>query len=157
MASIVETIFDAVKDHVMDNIKPILKETERDSGDSLTLPMFKQVFRGDTDIMSIKQFPSLLMRYGQVEITNETTGSDLMTIPITFWVMTNGSKLEDLQRKLERYAWCLKELFDEDRTLGGIAVESMVTGISFSPVFSGQQSSQMSFIDTEIQVLVTRT
>lgn len=156
MSAIIETVVDRVKTYIEDNLPEYLTDMESSEEDHLKLPMFGDIFIGDHDISSIDSYPSLLFRYGQVGITQETTTEDLFTFNLSFWIVHSDTSYENMQRTLFRYAHCFKAIFDIDRSLGGIATESNITGISFSPVFSGSQSTQMCFIDSVILVQVNR-
>ena len=156
MASTIETVIDGIKDYISNNIGDYLDDEERSSSDHLRLPDFVNIYVGDHELSAIDSFPALLFRYGQIDITEETTQQDLFTFNLTFWIAVSDSSYENMQRRLFRYSHCFKKIFDDDRTLGDIADESRITGISYSPVMNPGQGMQLCFIDTEIFVLVTR-
>lgn len=156
MASVVETVIDGIKDYIEDNIGDYLDDEQKTSADQLRLPDFVNIYIGDHELSSIDSFPTLMFRYGDIEITEETTQQDLYTFNLTFWIALSDSSYENMQRRLFRYTHCIKEIFDDDRTLNGIAVESRITNISYSPVMNPSQGLQLGFIDAQIFVLVTR-
>lgn len=156
MASIIELVVDSIKEYIEDHLPEYLTDEESSNSDHLKLPMFGDIFIGDHDIASIDSFPCLLFRYNQIGITQETTTQDLYTFNISFWIAHSDTSYENMQRTLFRYTHCFKAIFDNDRTLGGIATESNITGISYSPVFSGSQGMQMAYIDSVILVQVNR-
>jgi len=156
MASAIEIVIDGIKDYIEDNIGDYLDEEEKTASDHLRLPNFVNIYLGDHELSAIDAFPTLMFRYGEIEINEETTQQDLYTFNLTFWIALSDSNYEIMQRRLFRYTHCMKKIFDDDRTLNGLAAESRIVNISYSPVLSPSQSMQLGFIDAEIFVLVTR-
>ena len=92
------------------------------------------------DILGLKIYPTLMMEYGRIAVTRETTSSDRYLIPITLYSISMGGDTEALQRKSERYVWALKQMFETDDTLGGLVDDVDIQGFEFSPSLKRQNT-----------------
>jgi len=126
-----------LRDFIQGNLQSYLDVQE--DGDNIGVPMFKQILRSSVlDILALKQYPTLMFEYGRVEVNRETQSSDRYQLPITFYAISKGTNPEELQKKSERYVWALKEMFDNNETLGDLVDTVIIEGYEFSPALSRQ-------------------
>ena len=152
----IEVIYNGIKDFIEDNLTPYLEEQEIDN---VKVPMFKQVLRSSIfDILGLKHYPTLMMEYGRVIVERETTNSDRYQLPVTFYSISSGSNAEKLQKKSERYAWALKNMFEDNYTVGGLVDRADITGYEFSSSIKKQTTFvHFSLIYVSFDVLIRRT
>ena len=152
----IEEIYDGTKDFIEEYLQAYLDTQEDD--DNIAVPMFKQILRSSVlDILGLPVYPTLMMEYGRVEVERETTSSDRYRLPITFYAISKGSNPEVLRKKRERYVWAMKQMFDENDTMGGIVDTVMIEGYEFSPSMKRQQVFiHTGLLYTVLDVLIRR-
>ena len=134
----IENIYDGLKRYIEDNLEPYLEALETSD---ISLPMYKNILRSSVyDIMGLQLYPTLMMEYGRIAVTRETTSADRYQIPITIYSIVKGGDSNILQKMNERYVWALKQMFENDTSLNNLVGKVDIQGYEFSPSLKRQNT-----------------
>jgi hypothetical protein len=114
-ASKIEETYDLFQAFIWDNLSGLLT-TYQLLDDTIPLPMFAGIKRGDYQINDMHQFPCIIVKPGSI-VKNPPGMSrpltkDLMILKLSFWMVSRGQSPDLLQKVGERYAWAVNEIID---------------------------------------------
>ncbi|RKZ08511.1 hypothetical protein DRQ25_08940 [Candidatus Fermentibacteria bacterium] len=159
MSVFIEDVYDQFKEFTEDKLKSYL---EAEQTNTVPLPMFQVIYRGDVDLTTLQFYPVLCMRYGGIDIIDDDTSThqDNWLFKISLWGISKGADSEVLQRTSERYTTCIKNMIDQtnlnDYNILKNAIMK-VTKIEFSPALVTSDLIEHRFyLDLIIDILLNR-
>jgi hypothetical protein len=151
--SVLEDALYAIKDHVEGNFSTYLEAMLTLKSDNLDLPDIKVHIVGDLDALKQTRYPMAF--YYPMEITVEPLDIEEDEIKMQVYValILKGSDGDALTTKALRYSDCLREMVNDDHTLGGACDYARVSKVNY---FSSEPGGEnLMEIETILSVILT--
>jgi hypothetical protein len=133
---LIEPLLDAVRSYLLSDLPAKLLAVSADIGDGLELPMFDAESVYTVDKVVLTAYPTLEIMPGTSrEMRRISTNPTVYDFDhqMVCAVSVAGMEEEPIARQLYRYLRGIAELLEEDTSLGGYALDTMLTEINFMP------------------------
>ena len=160
----IEEIYDTLQTFITSNIETVLTAYYA-VDDTVLLPNFQRIDRGDFQVTDLKIFPGIIVKPGQVQINpsgyDKPLQKDFFLVTLSLWLVYKGTSIALLQRQGERYAWAVKEIIDSSTYTPTAAILQnairRVIAIDWGMVeHTNTGKIAAAFVDVELEVLIQR-
>lgn len=158
MATVESTLEDtlyAIKTHVEGNFSSYVVAMNSLKSDSAVIENIKVHVVGDLEVLKQPRYPIAL--YYPTEITVEALdlGDDEIRMEVYLAIVLRGASDDKLTTKALRYSDCLRQLVNDDHTLGGACDYARVSRVNYYASEPGTEN--LMEIENTLSVIITVT
>lgn len=152
VSSILEGILYKVKDQVKGELSSYLSAMITLKADSVLLEDIKEHVVGDLNALKKNRYPMAFYYPMSIDVEQADLGSDEIRMQVFVSLSLKGSDSDNLVIRALRYSDCLRELVNDDRTMGGACDEARVVKVNY---FSSEPGGEnIMEIETILSIIV---
>jgi hypothetical protein len=153
--STLEDALTHIKEHVTDHFSAYLDAMVGLKNDGIDLPDLKEHIVGDMDALKKSRYPMAFYYPMEINVEPLDMGSDEIRMQVYVAILLKGADGDKLTTKALRYSDCLREMVNDDHTLGGACDYARVSKVNY---FSSEPGGEnLMEIESILSVILTVT
>jgi hypothetical protein len=155
VTSVLEDTLYEVKSFVEDNFSAYLEAMDALKGDGLALDDIKVHVVGDLEALKQTRYPMAFYYPMEINVEQLDLGNDEIQMQMYVSIVLKGADGDKVTTKALRYSDCLREMVNDDHTLGGACDYARVSKVNYYASEPGTEN--LIEIESILSVLITVT
>lgn len=132
-----EDLLNALESHIESNLAARLTAISTDIDDAIPLPVLTDVVVGVTDLAGYASWPLGVIIPVRDQYEALSMGADELTAEVDLWVIAANYADATLYRQVLRYGAALRNLIEDDPSLGDAVGDCRVQELEYFPRLAG--------------------